>query len=271
MEPTPDARVLSQSVPRAGNVGNRPRGIGRRRLAEGKQVVTRLTFTEAIGEPIRVSGQHCEQFRIHGNWPVPAVDFALPTVTMRRAKSTCPQVSPRIWPERIPVSRADRLGCIHSDQDRVVLIEDTYEAQMTKPNSVRFEARREQAGLLVVTIRDLLRATLRHRPDRIILGEVRGGEAFDLLQALNTGHSGTLSTIHANSAAQALSRFTSCVLESGVELPYQAIRANIGDSLHLLVHLDRRNGRRLVREALRLERFDPVADRYITEPAIALK
>jgi pilus assembly protein CpaF len=158
------------------------------------------------------------------------------------------------------------LAAFISGQDRVVLIEDTSEVQMHKPNLVRFEARREQSGLPAVTIRDLLRATLRHRPDRIILGEVRGGEAFDLLQALNTGHSGTLSTIHANSAAQALSRFTSCILESGVELPYQAIRANIGDALHLLVHLERRNGRRVVAEALKLVRFDPQADRYITEP-----
>src|SRR2546422_4896731 len=130
------------------------------------------------------------------------------------------------------------------DQDRVVLIEDTSEVQMTKPNLVRFEARREQPGVPAVTIRDLLRATLRHRPDRIILGEVRGAEAFDLLQALNTGHSGTLSTIHANSAAQSLSRFTSCVLQSGVELPYQAIRANIADAVHLVIHLERRHGRR---------------------------
>ena len=81
-----------------------------------------------------------------------------------------------------------------------MLIEDTAELQIDRPNLVRFEARREQADLPAVTIRDLLRATLRHRPDRIIVGEVRGGEAFDLLQALNTGHSGTLSTIHANSA-----------------------------------------------------------------------
>lgn len=137
------------------------------------------------------------------------------------------------------------------------------------PNLVRFEARLEQPGVPAVTIRDLLRATLRHRPDRIILGEVRGGEAFDLLQALNTGHSGTISTIHANSAAQALSRFTSCVLESGVELPYQAIRANIGDALHVLIHLERRNGRRAVAEALWLERFDPQSDRYVTRPAMA--
>ena len=104
--------------------------------------------------------------------------------------------------------------------------------------------------------------------DRIILGEVLGGEAFDLLQALNTGHSGTISTIHANSAQQALSRFTSCVLQSGIELPYQAIRTNIGDAVHLLIHLERRNGKRLVAEALRLARFEPQADRYITEPAI---
>ena len=90
--------------------------------------------------------------------------------------------------------------------DRLVLIEDTAELQLDTPNLVRFEARREQAGLPAITIRDLLRATLRHRPDRILVGEVRGGEAFDLLQAFNTGHSGTLSTIHANSADQALRR-----------------------------------------------------------------
>jgi pilus assembly protein CpaF len=156
------------------------------------------------------------------------------------------------------------LAAFISDADRVVLIEDTSEVQMTKPNLVRFEARREQAGVPAVTIRDLLRATLRHRPDRIILGEVRGGEAFDLLQALNTGHSGTLSTIHANSAQQALSRFTNCVLQSGIELPYQAIRANIGDAVHLLIHLERRQGRRIVAEAIHLERFDAQADRYVT-------
>lgn len=157
------------------------------------------------------------------------------------------------------------LAAYISDEERIVLIEDTSEVQMIKPNLVRFEARREQPGVPAVTIRDLLRATLRHRPDRIILGEVRGGEAFDLLQALNTGHSGTLSTVHANSAAQSLSRFTSCVLQSGVELPYQAIRANIAEAVHLVIHLERRHGRRIVAEALRLERFDLQAGRYVGE------
>ena len=104
----------------------------------------------------------------------------------------------------------------------MLVIEDTAEIQLPQENLVRFEARREQNGLPAVAIRDLLKAALRHRPDRIVLGEVRGGEAFDLLQLLNTGHSGTLSTIHANSAQQGLARFTSCVLQSGVELTFQS-------------------------------------------------
>src|SRR5471032_1914465 len=146
--------------------------------------------------------------------------------------------------------------------DRIVLIEDTAKLQIDRPNLVRFEARREQTGLPAVTIRELLRATLRHRPDRIIVGEVRGGEAFDLLQALNTGHSGTLSTIHANSAEQALARFSSCVVQSGVELPYVAIRQQIGDTISLVLHLGRHDGSRVVKELIRVGRYDVARDRY---------
>lgn len=156
------------------------------------------------------------------------------------------------------------LAVFIGNDDRIILIEDTSEIAINKRNLVRFEARREQNGLPAVAIRDLLRATLRHRPDRIILGEVRGGEAFDLLQALNTGHSGTLSTIHANSAQQALARFTSCVLQSGVELPYAAVRRNIGDAVHLLLHLERRQGRRYVAELVRVKGFDPDSDSFRT-------
>jgi pilus assembly protein CpaF len=155
--------------------------------------------------------------------------------------------------------------------DRLVLIEDTAELQLDAQNLVRFEARREQADLPAVTIRDLLRATLRHRPDRILVGEVRGGEAFDLLQALNTGHSGTLSTIHANSAEQALSRFTSCVLQSGVDLPYAAIRYGIAACIQLLVHLERRQARRVVTQVVRVRRYDAGTDRYDLEPAASAR
>ena len=146
--------------------------------------------------------------------------------------------------------------------ERVLVIEDTAEIRIHVPNLVRLEARREQNGLPAITIRQLLKASLRHRPDRILLGEIRGAEAFDLLQLLNTGHAGTLSTLHANSAAQALSRFTSCVLESGVELPYRAIKNNIADSLNILIHLERRPGQRFVSEIIEISGYNPDLDRY---------
>jgi pilus assembly protein CpaF len=148
------------------------------------------------------------------------------------------------------------------DDERIVLIEDTAELQLRQTNLVRLEARREVNGLPAVSIRDLLKASLRHRPDRIILGEVRSGEAFDLLELLNTGHSGTLSTIHANSAKQSLARFTSCVLQSGLELPHRAIKTNVGDSLEVLIHVERRPGKRFVSEVLELSRYDPDSDLF---------
>jgi len=138
--------------------------------------------------------------------------------------------------------------------DRLVVIEDTAELHLTQQNIVRLEARREQRDVKRVTIRDLIRAALRHRPDRIIVGEVRGSEAYDLLEALNTGHAGSLSTIHANSAAQALNRFASCVSQSGVELPYDGIRQQISACVQLVIHLHRVDGRREVSQLLQLGR-----------------
>jgi len=142
------------------------------------------------------------------------------------------------------------------------LIEDTAEIQIQKENVLRFEARREQNGLPAVTIRDLLKTTLRHRPDRIILGEIRGGEAFELLQLLNTGHSGTLSTVHANSATQGISRFTTCVLQSGVEMPYRAIKTNIADSLNIIVQIERRPGSRFISEVVEIRGYAQETDQY---------
>src|ERR1041385_8759214 len=154
------------------------------------------------------------------------------------------------------------LGKFIPDDERILLIEDTSEIHMDQQNLVRFEARQEQNGLPAVTIRDLLKAALRHRPDRIILGEIRGGEAFDLLQLLNTGHAGSLSTVHGNSAAQGIARFTSCVLQSGVDLPYRAIKTNAGDSVNVVVHLERRPGRRFVSEVIEIHGYDPDRDEY---------
>jgi pilus assembly protein CpaF len=142
------------------------------------------------------------------------------------------------------------IGATLPPDDRIVLIEDTAELHLPHANLVRLEARRQQRDLAAVTIRDLLKAALRHRPDRIIVGEVRGGEAYDLLEALNTGHAGSLSTIHANSATQALHRFASCAIQSGVDVPYDAVRHQIAACVQLVIHLERRNGHRRVAELL---------------------
>jgi pilus assembly protein CpaF len=156
--------------------------------------------------------------------------------------------------------------------DRIVLIEETSEILIDKPNLVRFEARRAQAPLgqedpmPAVTIADLVRATLRHRPDRILVGEVRGPEAFDLLQALNTGHLGSLTTIHANSAEQALTRLAHCVLTANVGLPHRSTREAITLAVHLVVHLARVNGRRTVTQVAHVRGYDPQHDRFIVEP-----
>ena len=159
-------------------------------------------------------------------------------------------------------SLLNALGKFIPPDERVLLIEDTAEIQLVQTNLVRFEARQARNGVPAVSIRDLLKASLRHRPDRILLGEIRGGEAFDLLQLLNTGHAGTLSTIHASSAKQGLARFTSCVLQSGVDLPYRAIKTNIGDSLNVVIQIERRPGRRFISEVLEINGYDPDADLF---------
>lgn len=157
-------------------------------------------------------------------------------------------------------------GIIRSDE-RIVLIEDTAEIRMSADNLVRLEARREQPNVPAVTPRDLLKTALRLRPDRILLGEVRGGEAFELLQLANTGHNGTLCTLHASSAGQALGRFTSCVLMSGIELPYRAIRSQIAETIDLIVQIARdREGHRHVTQLLGVRGYDAALDRYSLEP-----
>ena len=154
------------------------------------------------------------------------------------------------------------------DGNRIVVIEETAEIHLDKPNLLRFEARRAQiplgheTPLPAVTIADLVRATLRHRPGRIIVGEVRGAEAFDLLQALNTGHLGSLTTIHANSAEQALTRLAHCVLTANVGLPHRSIREAIALAIHLVVHIARINGARGVTELVSVSGFDGATERF---------
>jgi len=134
--------------------------------------------------------------------------------------------------------------------ERVVTIEDAAELRLQQPHVVRLESRPAGVeGRGEISIRDLLRNALRMRPDRIVIGEVRGVEALDLLTALNTGHDGVLSTIHANGAADALRRLETLVLMAGVGLPHAAVSEQVRRGIDLVVHLRRRaDGSRLVTE-----------------------
>jgi pilus assembly protein CpaF len=124
--------------------------------------------------------------------------------------------------------------------ERVVTIEDAAELRLRQPHVVRLESRPASVeGRGEVTIRDLLRNALRMRPDRIVIGEVRGAEALDLLTALNTGHDGALSTVHANSPEDALRRIETLALMAGIGLPHEAIRSQVRRGIELVVHLER--------------------------------
>ena len=126
------------------------------------------------------------------------------------------------------------------DRDRIVTIEDAAELRLNQRHVLRLEGRPKNIeGEGEVSIRDLVRNALRMRPDRIIVGEVRGAEALDMLQAMNTGHDGSLSTVHSNSPRDALSRIETMVLMAGYDLPLRAIRQQIASALDLIVHLER--------------------------------
>jgi pilus assembly protein CpaF len=134
------------------------------------------------------------------------------------------------------------------DDERIVTIEDAVELQLHQRHVIRLESRPSNVeGRGEVSIRDLVRNSLRMRPDRIIVGEARGGEALDMLQAMNTGHEGSLTTVHANTPRDALSRLETMVLMAGVDLPSRAIREQIAAAFDLIVHITRmRDGSRRI-------------------------
>ncbi|MBD3246918.1 MAG: CpaF family protein [Candidatus Omnitrophica bacterium] len=126
------------------------------------------------------------------------------------------------------------------EQERIVTIEDTAELRLHQPNLVPMETRPpDRDGKGEVTLRDLIRNSLRMRPDRIIVGEVRGPEALDMIQAMSTGHRGTLAVIHGNSPQEITSRLETLILSSGIKLPMQEIRRMIGNTLNIIVQQER--------------------------------
>lgn len=145
--------------------------------------------------------------------------------------------------------------------ERVLTIEDTRELKVKVPNWVPLESN-EQAGIL---IRNLVKLALRYRPDRIIVGEVRGPEAFDLMQAMNTGHDGGFATLHANSASSALSRLEALVLTTpGVDWPIEAVRGEIANTFDYVIQQVRENGKRKLKEVLQIDHYDRERGIYVT-------
>lgn len=153
-------------------------------------------------------------------------------------------------------------------KERVISIEDTRELQFHHVNSVRLESR--QADGTYLSIRDLLKNTLRMRPDRIIVSEVRGAEVFDLLQAMNTGHEGSMTTIHSNSAPEALSRLENLYLLAGYDLPMRALRFQISEAIDFIIQIKRdREGRRYISQVTEVSNLE--GDRILIQDVGVIK
>jgi len=159
------------------------------------------------------------------------------------------------------------LASFVSEGERLITIEDAAELKIAKPHVIGLEARPASLeGSGEVTVRDLVRNALRMRPDRIIVGEVRGGEALDMLQAMNTGHDGSLSTAHANSARHLLWRLETMALMSDVQLPVAHVRAQVAAGIDLVVHMARlRSGRRVVFQIATVDGLDQHGEPVVTE------
>ena len=155
---------------------------------------------------------------------------------------------------------------------RVVTIEDAAELPLDPGSAVRLEARPANAdGAGLVTMRDLVRTALRLRPDRIVVGEVRGGEALDLVQALNTGHAGSLSTVHANGPGPALRRIQTLALLGDAELPLTVVEELVRASIDVVIHLVRRpDGSRCVAEVVRVDRDGPTSGQALVRDGAVL-
>ena len=156
------------------------------------------------------------------------------------------------------------------DHERLIVIEDTPELHIRKPNIVPAQSVTDTSKK-PVTFDDLLKDALRMRPDRIILGEVRGIEARTLLDSFNTGHAGSLATIHANSAEKALRRFANLVMRSHAQSTFSDTEAEIGEAVDFVVHVELQPGRRILREVLAIRGYDRDAKRFLIEPVFEVQ
>jgi pilus assembly protein CpaF len=150
--------------------------------------------------------------------------------------------------------------------ERLVIIEQPAELKVSHPNAVRWEAVEEIPGQVAITPSELVAAALRHRPDRIIMGEIRNECGYDLLQAMNTGHGGTLSTIHAKSAVDALNRLSNLALSARPNLNHEFMRSETAEAIDFVLHCERdQTGRRRVRELIAVNGYNHADQRFQTK------
>jgi pilus assembly protein CpaF len=230
-------RVVERILAPLGRRLDRTSPIVDARLADGSRL-------HAIVPPVAVDGP-CVAIRRFGSRPVPLAAFtherwaALLAESVRLRRSMI--VSGGTGAGKTTLVNALAGEIPH--HERVVTIEDAAELRLALPHVVRLEARPPSAdGVGEVTVRTLVRAALRLRPDRIVVGEVRGGEALDMTQAMHTGHAGSMSTVHANSAIDALRRLEVLVLWAESGLPLAAVREHIATAIDLVVHVERDAG-----------------------------
>jgi pilus assembly protein CpaF len=241
------------------------------RLADGSRV-------NVVIPPLAIDGPALSIRRFGGRRPTPDELVELGTLTRAQRDLLGQAVAAR---RSVLVSGGtgsgkttllNALSSFVAPGERVVTIEDAAELRLQQPHVVRLESRPASVeGRGEVTVRDLLRNALRMRPDRIVIGEVRGPEALDLLTALNTGHDGALSTVHANSPVDALGRLKTLALMAGLGLPHEAIAEQAQRGIDLVVHLERRaDGARRVVEIAEVVRAAGATAVRSVEPAEAL-
>ena len=233
------------------------------RLPDGSRV-------NAVVPPLAVDGP-CLTIRRFAARAIPLRDFGAPDVVERLACAVAERrnilVSGGTGAGKTTLLNA--LASFIPERERIVTVEDAAELRLPQPHVVRLEARPANAdGAGQVRVRDLVRNALRMRPDRIVVGEVRGPEALDMLQAMNTGHEGSLSTCHANSADDALRRLETMVLMGDVALPLEAVREQAASALDFVVQVVRRpDGERVISDVAevvkRRDRGAPVCTRSV--------
>ncbi|MGH9157339.1 MAG: CpaF family protein [Acidimicrobiales bacterium] len=247
-------RVIERIVSQVGRRIDESSPMVDARLPDGSRV-------NAVIPPLAVDGP-CLTIRKFSKEPYQVADliaFGTMTAEMATLLSACVRGKLNILVTGATgTGKTTMLNVLSSfipEDDRVVTIEDSVELQLRQPHVVRLESRPANIeGRGLVAIRDLMRNALRMRPDRIVVGEVRGGEALDMLQAMNTGHDGSLSTVHANSPRDTLARIETMVLMAGMDLPSRAIREQVASALDLIVHVSRfRDGTRRITHVTEVE------------------